>query len=150
MGTPRLQPATWGTSTRFCATSGLGTGCAVGEVCAPLPNDPSCFLESGSQVCPAGFAGQVLYTGLSDTRTCACSCQAVGGDCSTVSISASQLSDCSGASRGFVTAGFCTQAAVTFVSYVVGGAPTNPTSCDVSNDQTGAVTPTGLETLCCR
>jgi hypothetical protein len=151
-GNPVLPTVSWATSKRVCSTALHGGGCTGGNWCVPITPASKCEVAAGTQTCDAGYnaVGGPWYTGYGDTRGCSCSCGAPSGSCGTT---VSLHSDTG-----------CTSAATTFAATATNnitcsaGGPfhsgrieiTAPTcGAPTYNPETGALTPTGLQTLCC-
>jgi len=144
----------WGFSTKFCAASPTALTC-TGGVC----EDPAgaCLLYAGSTAtCPTGYTrvhDAPLYTTLSaDNRSCTCTCQNSGADCTAISVWGSIAAGCK--DTDFFTpirsTGNCSQTQGPNGSIYFNGAPTAP-SCSGSV-VTGGTAPQPMDphTLCCK
>jgi hypothetical protein len=75
----------WTTDNRFCQVDKIGAGCSPGYVCVPKVTTPHCALASGAQSCQPGYTPMgTWFTGFSDTRNCgSCGCGTqTPGNCS--------------------------------------------------------------------
>ncbi|HEX6837346.1 MAG TPA: hypothetical protein VF334_12280, partial [Polyangia bacterium] len=149
-GTPLLPTVSWSASKRVCSTALHGGGCSGGKLCVPITPAPNCEVAAGTHSCDPGYnavAGP-WYTGYSDTRSCSCSCGAPSGSCgSTVTLHTDK--NCSNGATGFAANNIsCTGNGGPFFSARIES--TAPTcGAPTYNPETGALTPTGLQTLCC-
>ena len=95
---PRRATPTWTATTRFCATTLRGGGCATGSVCLPaITNNPQrCVLAAGSASCPAGTQRSDWYTGYTGNFACnPCSCgQPSGASCADVRLFVGNNASC--------------------------------------------------------
>jgi hypothetical protein len=156
-GTPVKPAVGWSKSTKFCAAekfnANAGNGCGTGQVCMPRgAAGRSCVLLDAAGSCPAGAAADMLYTGFTDTRTCAaCSCTKSGASCDNLYVKFGSDYSC-GVDYGHIKGGMATCATQTFGIYVPGyqlvGTPVPPT-CTPTSLVGGALTPTGARTICC-
>jgi hypothetical protein len=101
--------------------------------------------------CPAGATADQLYTGFTDTRTCAaCSCTRTAS-CDNLYVKFGSDYSC-GVDYGHIKGGMATCATQQFGIYVPGyeivGTPAPPT-CAPTSAVAGALTPTGARTICC-
>lgn len=154
-GTAKVTPSTWGTSRKFCSAGSVGGGCSPGYVCVPKAAPNHCVMALGTKACPAGYTADpsTWYTGFSDTRSCsACTCGTqTPGDCSPMQVDfyIGTTKTCSaGIHRGLQSntkncsfGAACGSAGFT-------GTPTAPV-CPPVSTLSGALTPTGAQTLCC-
>jgi hypothetical protein len=79
-----IEPATFSRRVLACGGATLGGGCASGDVCVPPAVEGGvCVWQEGEHECPADFnERRVLYTGLTDTRSCqTCTCGTATGLC---------------------------------------------------------------------
>jgi hypothetical protein len=157
-GTPTKGIPVWATTTKFCTTPRVGAGCGDGRACVPrtVVASGACLLMDGTQTCPANLKQTRWSIGYLDGRTCnACSCGSPEGDCQpkTIvvgndyscadaavhgSLASDQLRLCVSGTTGAYSPG------LQFSGPLV--APTcRPTLANIS----GALTPTGAQTLCC-
>ena len=155
-GTPTLGPVQWGATSRFCATTMIGGGCATtGQVCVPAVAGAKCTMFDGTHSCQAGTAADSWYTGSTDARTCgACACGgATGQSCSGMRITVGTDYTCGPPVTATLSSGtrFCYPSGMSVYSpgIVFTGTPTQPTSCPASSAISGALTPTGPKTTCC-
>jgi hypothetical protein len=155
-GVPRAGDPTWATTSKFCSVPSVGGGCGAGSVCLPRPVVASgaCLLMDGARTCPASTRASSWYSGFSDARVCgACTCGApTGGDCGSMIIGVGTDHSCGdpppngylrNASRSCYTGIGVYSPGLQFV-----GTPISPT-CQPSSTESGALTPTGPETVCC-
>jgi hypothetical protein len=151
-GAAKFTAPVWNDSLRFCIGGQTGKGCGADEMCAPAASaaDGPCLMAAGDVACPGGLRKRLVYTGFDDTRSCSCSCAAVGGDCSPMSVSCSDNNSTCEGSGAFYGAGFCGGGSGGTLYCRLEGTPIGPRSCDVSYASNGALTPTGPSTLCCR
>ena len=149
-GTALVPTASWAASKRVCSTPTHGGGCSGGNWCVPITPGPNCEVAAGSATCDTGYnaVSGPWYTGYTDTRSCSCNCGAPTGSCGT------QVT--------LYTDGNCTNGAAQFAANA-----SNNINCSVgaqylsarinatltcgspSYTPNGALTPTGLQTLCC-
>jgi hypothetical protein len=157
-GTPTMGTPTWTQTTRFCATSLRGGGCGAGSVCLPsITNNPQrCAIASGSMSCPTGSQRTEWYSGYNmGTFACnSCSCGLTSGaSCASVQLGVYNGASCDPATQFGILAGgaraCAPPGALNNPSIVMTGAPTSPT-CPPQNTSSGALTPTGPLTVCCR
>ena len=146
-----VPTSSWAAQKRFCAASVQGTGCAAGNICVPVTPGPKCEIAAGAQTCDPGYnaVSGPWYTGLTDTRSCNCSCGAPTGNCGTTVTLYSDTACAAGGTSFAATAQnnfFCT-AGGSFRSSRIAAAPT--CGAPVYNPESGALTPTGAQTLCC-
>jgi hypothetical protein len=156
-GTPVKPAAVWGKSTKFCAAekfnAAAGNGCGTGQVCMPrAAAGRSCVLLDAGGSCPAGAAADMLYTGFTDTRTCAaCSCTKTGASCDNLYVKVGSDYSC-GVDYGHLKGGMASCVGQQYGIYVPGyelvGTPVPPT-CTPTSAVAGALTPTGARTICC-
>ena len=121
----------------------------------PVTPGPSCEIAAGSHACDPGYtATSPWYTGLTDTRTCSCSCGAVtSGSCGTTVTLYTDTNCSTGALTTTATASNnfnCNTGGTSYFSgkiVLTGAAPMcgPPTY----NPEGGQLTPTGQQTLCC-
>ena len=154
-GLPDLPPSSWASSKNACSTASVGGGCTGGNICVPVTPGPSCEIAAGAHACDPGYtATSPWYTGLTDTRTCSCSCGAVtSGSCGTTvtlytdtSCGTGALSTTATASNNFNcdtggTSYFSGKIVLTGAGPMCGPPTYNP--------EGGQLTPTGQQTLCC-
>jgi hypothetical protein len=154
-GTPSRSVPTWATSRKFCSAGSVGGGCSQGYVCVPTAAPNHCTMALGAKTCPAGYTreGGSWYTAFSDTRACAaCTCGAqTAGSCATLVVSfyAGTTTTCS---AGISASGGSASNVCTFGTACGSAGFRNdpsPPSCPGVSYATGAVTPTGEQTLCC-
>jgi len=160
-GTPVKPTPSFATSTTFCKASRVSdvgkTGCAAGFVCMPKPaTGGACVLLADASACPAATkTGQVVYAGLTDTRTCAaCSCTLSGASCDALTLQMGSdyscgvdMADIKGGQRNCTTKQ--PASGVYTPGYALVGTPNNGTCTPSSSVSGGAVTPTGGHSLCC-
>jgi hypothetical protein len=150
-GTPTAPR--WASAKKLCVYPSRGGGCVAGKRCVPKQADATtqCAVAAGSTATCSGFATTQndWYTNYTDTRTCSmCGCTASGGACQS-------------AHADFGSDYVCTDSLVSIgpnmkvcgnTSYSPPAGfyftPVNPT-CNASATQNGALTPTGVQTLCC-
>ena len=151
-GTPVLPTVSWGSSSRVCSTTQTGGGCTAGNICVPATPGPKCEVASGSHSCDTGYnavAGP-WYLNYSDTRQCSCSCGAPAGNCGS-NVTLYTDSNCTSGATAFAANAqnniFC-PAGGPFSS---GKIAITPPTCGgpTYNPETGSLTPTNLQTLCC-
>jgi hypothetical protein len=153
-GTASVAPARWTTSKKLCAYTAKGGGCAAGKRCVPVQTDATtqCSLALGSTATCGGFGTTQndWYTGFTDARTCGtCGCTASGGACQNAQVMFGSDYLCTVTSPQYVAAN--TKSCVMTAYSPPAGfsfAPVNPT-CTASAPVSGALTPTGAQTLCC-
>jgi hypothetical protein len=153
-GTATPGPASWATTSRFCATTTIGGGCTSGQVCAPVNNMPKCTMFDGARVCQSGTSMSAWNTGATDTRMCgACSCGSpTGHGCSNMRINVGTDYTCSPQVTATVSSGqrYCYSSnGVYSPGIVFSGSPTQPTGCPASATASGSLTATGPKTVCC-
>jgi hypothetical protein len=156
-GTSTPTTPTWTATNRFCATALRGGGCGNGSVCLPAitNNQQRCVLATGGAACPAGTQRGDWWTGYTGTFSCnPCSCdQPSGASCADVRLAVATSSSCDAASRvASLASGEHMCAAPNTLyrpSIVMTGAPTIPT-CTPQATSSGALTPSGQQTTCCR
>lgn len=162
---PTVPPSAYGRTGTACraASPAPTAGCLGGNVCSPVPSsgDPSafhlCLYQAGDMICPSGYSNRyVTYSGVSDTRSCsACSCYNPGGTC-TGTLRFYADGSCGGelgstAIDGVVGALHCLGFSSNFQSVRADWSGPRGTSCVPSVSRpTGAATPTGPTTFCCR
>lgn len=147
-------PTSWQRSMKFCVASEFGTGCAANQVCVRQTAAPEaqCALARGEVGC-AGFevTGSDWYTGVdgdSDTRTCGdCSCLASGGDCDGVAVESGVDYTC-GDLPEEISGGekLCFEVYAPPVRLI---GTSTPADCAAEAPMSGAIEPSGQQTLCC-
>jgi hypothetical protein len=151
-GTSAPAAATWTTSDEFCKATAMGGGCAAGMVCVPKLAVQTCEIADGVVGCDSGYnaTAGTWYTGLSDNRSCACSCGAAsGGTCGTT-IDFYTSTDCSGtAALVLAPNAGCTNFTTTLHTLKLNGS-TNPTCGAATATSSGSAMGTGAMTMCCR
>jgi len=154
-GTAKVTPSTWGASRKFCSAGSVGGGCSPGYVCVPKAAPNHCVMALGTKACPAGYTKEpdAWYTGFSDSRSCsACTCgPQTPGSCAPLSVGfyLGTTTTCTAGihralqsnTKNCTFGGSCGSAGFT-------GTPTAPV-CPPVSTQSGALTPTGAQTLCC-
>jgi len=156
-GTATAGAPTWAVTTRFCATTLRGGGCATGSVCLPAitNNPPRCVMAAGGGACPTGTQRSDWYTGYTGNFACnPCSCgQTEGASCAGVQLVVGNGGSCTSASMYAVLLGaahVCAPpGALLNPAIVFTGTPTSPT-CAPQNTSSGSLTPTGPQAVCCR
>jgi hypothetical protein len=155
-GTAMASTPTWTTTNRFCAATMRGGGCGTGSACLPAitNNPPRCAMAPGSAVCPSGTTRTEWYTGLTGNFACnPCSCtQPSGASCANVRVAIGDNSACDAGSRIATLASgehICAPNGFFKPSVVLTGTPTAPT-CTPQYTTSGALTPSGAQTVCCR
>jgi hypothetical protein len=155
-GTATAGTPTWAVTTRFCATTLRGGGCATGSVCLPtVTNNPQRCAMSPSAACPTGSQRSDWYTGYTGNFACnPCSCgQPSGAGCGNVRMYVGSSTSCDqNAGFALLASGqhVCAQPGTLMnPSIVFIGAPTSPT-CAPQNTSSGSLTPTGPQVVCCR
>jgi hypothetical protein len=156
-GTPTTSTPTWSLTTRFCATSLRGGGCATGSVCLPtVSNNPQrCVMTAGSASCPTGTQRSDWYTSYTGNFACnPCSCgQPSGASCGGLQLFVGRNASCdaagmfallSGSGRICAPPNTLLDPSIMFV-----GSPTAPT-CVPQNTSNGSLVPSGPQTVCCR
>jgi hypothetical protein len=87
-GSASPTPASWTVNKNFCGGSRSSNTCGANQVCVPKPATGNLCVRipMPSAACPAGYvagSSETLYSGFSDTRTCApCGCAVTGTNCS--------------------------------------------------------------------
>jgi hypothetical protein len=157
--TKTVPPATWNATERACGGAmASGTGCSGSELCVPAPSGSYsrvCIGKAGDNTCPAEYPlKELLYSGVSDNRDCsACTCGGPSGaTCTGGDVRIYDAPGCSGSSITVLADGTCKSAGgITTIAAKVNTAPTVSGTCAKSGGTpTGAATPTGPTTLCCR
>ena len=155
-GSSTRSATQWATSDRFCKTTSQSTGgCSAGQVCVPkLAGQQTCEVAAGAVACDSGYtaSGGPWYTGLTDGRSCTCSCGAAsGGSCGTT-IALYTASGCAGGAAATMSASQsqCSLSATSFASLQITGSA--PPSCGGATTTLGGsgLVGTGQQTLCCR
>jgi hypothetical protein len=153
--TKSIPTPTWGVNARACGGAAMPpTGCASGEVCAPIaaaPYDTLCVVASGDVDCPDAFYAKknTFYDSFTDTRDCsACTCGTASSKCGgKVSFT---HPGCGGGSLldEQKNAGYCGSYGTGFDSATYYPSPSG--TCPPSGGElTGMVTPNGATTVCC-
>ena len=153
-GTPTASTPTWTTTTRFCATALRGGGCAAGSVCVPaIANNPQrCVMAGGSNSCPGGAPADRWYTSYTGNFACnPCSCgEPSGASCAGSRIIVGSDRTCDNQTQVLGSGqSYCSPAGISNPGIVFTGVPTSPT-CVPMNSGSGALTPAGPQTVCCR
>jgi len=161
-GTATKTTPSWSMNNRFCKTDKVGAGCSPGYVCVPKVTTSHCALADGAQTCQPGYTPMgTWYTGFSDTRSCgACACGAqTPGDC-TRDVNNNTIPQYMQLYAGGCSSGVNANSpsnshncgGLTFADGAFGWENFNPKlpSCPASAPLTGALTPTGQQTLCCK
>jgi hypothetical protein len=150
-GSPILPTVSWASSSRVCSTALAGGGCSNGYLCVPVTPGPKCEVAAGAHGCDTGYNAVTgpWYTGFTDTRGCSCSCGAPTGSCGTT-VTLYTNNACTAGATGFAanaSNNINCSAGGPFLSARINATPTcgSPTY----NPESGALTPTGLQTLCC-
>jgi len=159
MRTPAPAPLSWGAQTRACETTGVGGGCASGNVCAARAAK-HCVTTPGTFACAAGYsvegAGGPWYTGVADTRSCGntCGCTLSGGSCGSSYVELFTASGCGPGTTTAITNGavVCHLPVPLYQSATVVVTPdaVQPTCSPAYAPMTGAASATGAQTLCCQ
>ncbi len=156
-GAPAKGTPVWGSSTKFCGLPAVGGGCGAAQACIPrtVGATAPCLLLEGARMCPAGLRQTAWSTGFTDTRVCgACACGTpTGGNCNSMLIGAGSDYTCPTASSsvGYLSATMpnrCFPNGVYHPGLQTSGTAVAPT-CQASTAVSGALTPTGAQTLCC-
>jgi hypothetical protein len=158
-GTATTGAPTWAVTTRFCATTLRGGGCAAGSVCLPAVtnNQARCVMAAGGGSCPAGTQRSDWYTGYTGNFACnPCACgQPSGASCSDVALFIGRDGSCAPSAMyatlsGGGAANVCAPPnALHSPAIVFTGTPTSPT-CAPQYTTSGSLTPTGPQAVCCR
>jgi len=155
-GTATAGTPTWALTTRFCATTLRGGGCAAGSVCLPaVNNNPQRCVMSAAGSCPAGTQRTDWYTGYTGNFACnPCTCgQPEGASCSGVRLfvgndgtcsSSEMFASLSGGEHACAAPGTLHNPAIVFT-----GTPSTPT-CAPQYTTSGSLTPAGPQAVCCR
>ena len=152
-------PSTWGWSTtmKFCPADPPGGGCKAGYAC--VHKSPTTYCEIGSGSCSAGFTavtGGTWYTSATDNRACgSCGCTiTAAGNCSKSDVLEHPANECAVTNptsfvlpQGDRCDGFGETSEFTTADLSV---TNTPSTCAGSTTMSGAVTPTGAETVCCQ
>ncbi len=151
-GTSARSGTAWASTQRFCQTSAIGGGCAPGNVCVPKLSVATCAVADGQVACDPGYTEMTgpWYTDFTDGRSCACACGAASGGACGTTIGIYTSTDCSGTPAVTMNANqsLCTAAGTYHTTKILG--VTQPTCGAPSTTLTGALMPTGRQTLCCR
>jgi hypothetical protein len=155
-GSPIPAASDWNETKKFCRASNIGMGCTADHLCVPKTEAPvaQCALVEGAASCE-GFANTEddWYTGVDDQRTCgACFCTAVGGDCNNVTVRVGTDYGCSDSGNDLSdNEKICWFGSTEPYSPSVQllGTATPAAGCMASSTPSGAITPTGQQTLCC-
>lgn len=143
----------WTESTKFCAASQVGAGCATGQACVPKAAAPAeqCVLASDGAAC-GGFAStEQWFTGADDQRTCGvCFCSGVGGDCNGMVVEIGSDYTCGAFGNNLAdNTTICFNQAPYSPKAQLIGTSTPPIGCTSDASPSGTITPTGGSTLCC-
>lgn len=136
----------WDKEVALCAPSVAG-GCTQGT-CVPKGGNPACVYKSGDVSCPTGWENRTLdHDDFADSRTCSqCQCSASGCGID-VAFGNGNFCTAGNCATGDPNGKCCSIAATASYNAHVGGAP----SCQsAGGNLTGAATPTGPVTVCCR
>jgi hypothetical protein len=152
-GTPTAGAPIWTTTTRFCATTLRGGGCAAGSACVPaIPNTPQrCVMTAGSRSCPAATQRTDWYTTYTGNFTCnPCSCgEPSGASCAGARIVVGSNGGCTNQTQVLGSGqSFCSPTGIANPGIVFTGVPTAPT-CVPMNSSSGSLSPSGPQTICC-
>jgi hypothetical protein len=154
-GTVKVTPSTWGASRKFCSAGSVGGGCSPGYVCVPKAAPNHCVMALGTKACPAGYTKDpdAWYTGFTDTRSCsACSCGTqTPGSCAPLQVAfyiGATTTCTAGINHGLQSNTKACNFNASDGSAGFTGTPTAPV-CPPVSTQSGALTPTGAQTLCC-
>ena len=154
-GTAKVTPSAWGASRKFCSADSVGGGCSPGYVCVPKAVPNHCVMALGTKACPAGYTQDpaAWYTGFTDTRTCsACSCGTqTPGSCTPMQVAfyfGTSTTCTAGINHGLQSNANACDFNATDGSAGFTGTPTAPI-CPPVSALSGALTPTGAQTLCC-
>jgi hypothetical protein len=154
-GTVKVTPSTWGASRKFCSAGSVGGGCSPGYVCVPKAAPNHCVMAPGTKACPAGYTKDpdAWYTGFTDTRSCsACSCGTqTSGSCTPLQVAfylGATTTCTAGINHGLQSNTKACNFTASDGSAGFTGTPTAPV-CPPVSTLSGALTPTGAQTLCC-
>jgi hypothetical protein len=147
---------TWAEDLRGCAAPTLlSDGCAVGEVCAPVPVPPFganlCVANTGDAACPDGYTVKISGSGgVTDTRGCTeCACGDASGVSCTGTLLLNNASGCGGGTTLPIPLTSCTATSgnrgvkVQTLSGTGGSCPQS------GGALTGSLAPKDLVTVCC-
>jgi hypothetical protein len=147
----------WGSDVRACPKTLTGSVPCAGGMCEPVgPGEQLCIRKVGSHTCPAGWDVKRVegYAGEDDLRMCtACACNPIS--CSGGSYTVYEALDCNGAYASVVVDG----AGCTVIPNVSGTISSSrlpalgsvvQNGCSGGGQPTGAFTPTGPVTFCCK
>jgi hypothetical protein len=154
-GTAKVTPPAWGASRKFCSAGSVGGGCSPGYVCVPKAAPNHCVMALGSKACPAGYTKDpaAWYTGFTDTRSCgACGCGTqTPGSCTPLQVAfyyGASTTCTAGINHSLQSNTNGCNFNATDGSAGFSGTPTAPV-CPAVSAQSGALTPTGAQSLCC-
>jgi hypothetical protein len=155
-GTLQAGAPTWAEDLRGCAAPTLlSDGCAVGEVCAPVPVPPFganlCVANTGDAACPDGYTVKISGSGgVTDTRGCTeCACGDASGVSCTGTLLLNNASGCGGGTTLPIPLTSCTATSgnrgvkVQTLSGTGGSCPQS------GGALTGSLAPKDLVTVCC-
>jgi hypothetical protein len=167
-GTPMPPPATFATTSNFCAGPRTSATCSGSQVCAPKPpgSSPLCVrIPASGASCPAGYASgssATWYASFIDNRTCGCTCNvSATGSCGTTGGATTHVANsCPTAgtdpSCTFTSIGSCATAGgfLCSISSPVGAiaaaVAVTGTSCQSTVTNSGSASPAGASTICCQ
>lgn len=152
------SPAAFLTRHLACAGTFVAEGCAAGELCAPLPDDPYqprvCVWQEGNVACPEGSAyaeRTLLYRDIDDQRGCEpCTCEVPPGPCIGTSAALSTAFNCSVLTAGVVPDDCVGGIGGSALQSVLYGEGVPPEECDAAVVvPTGDAAGTEPVTFCC-
>jgi len=143
----------WMETTKFCAATQVGAGCATGQTCvrkAAAPAD-QCVLASDAGACDGFASTEEWFTGADDQRTCGqCFCSGVGGDCNGMVVEIGSDYTCGPFDNNLAdNTRICWNQAPYSPNARLIGTATPPIGCTSDASPSGTITPTGGSTLCC-
>ncbi len=156
-GTPRAEPAKFGSQGRFCVAKDRGTGCGPAGVCIRKENKQTsaCVaIASAGNTCPTGLQAVEWYRKMEDNTRCgACECSRPdGGSCNPLTVYIQNDYSCGDVADLSVTSNTiqCIKGVQGLYSpgARVGGNPA-PGSCSPSAPTLGQARGTDPLTLCC-